>query len=157
MTSSKTKLLSVQFQTKEDSFWCKLTGLTINLLSTQVDKSKERFQERFQVSFISRRLTRLKETRFVTRLLSAKDQDKFLQISSRFIFSSYQDYCLNVPVKLLFHCLFYFSKFYLSYQHNLASLISFNKSPSKPYKHFPSFSRNKTFSCISQAISQSHL
>jgi hypothetical protein len=37
------------------------------------------------------------------------------------------------------------------------SLVSFSKSPSKPCKHFPSLSRNKTFSCISQAISQSHL
>ena len=52
------------------------------------DKFKERFQDRFQTSFIPRRLIRPKVTRFLTRSLSAKDQDKFLQISTRFHISN---------------------------------------------------------------------
>ena len=119
----------MQIDKRQIFFRC--VQIQTNLLSVQNDKFKERFQ--FQTSFISRRLARLKATRFLTRLLSPRDQDKFFQIYSRFLFLSYQDYCLNVLVKLLFHCLFYFSKFYLSYPSglqkvrlNLRSNLRFN-------------------------------
>ncbi len=103
--SSKTNLLMRFFQ-----IYFRRVQIQTNLLFVQNDKFKERFQDRFQTSFIPKRLTRLKATKFLTRSLSSKHQDKFLQISTKFHFSSHQDYCSNTPVKLLLKLLFiYFS------------------------------------------------
>ena len=110
LQTKEDKILSVQVQ-RQIYFQRMRASPDKSTIGTRFqDKFKERFHDKFQISFIPRRLTRLKGTRFLTRLLSAKNQDKFLQISTRFHFSSYQDYCSNTPVKLLLKLLFiYFS------------------------------------------------